>query len=247
MSKSMVDEETKATMDYIAEYHDILRRSKGTYDKGAFYDRFSQSAMTYGEASQGIVECHPGAGESCYCVKSVDVGETFTTSNLVRPFLLNAATLDAIWQGILGATSDSTNSRNFGFDASMLPTSINELEVSLDMPGKVGCIMPALCRSRGYNDHTLTSDICTFDGDLTRTFLTVSGLVLIPLEIEADAAVEDSTIDSADITSEVRWEYSLDLLHSAEINRAMAGANGRSLETVLLQVRKCRAVSLEID
>ncbi|EHK96621.1 putative Mycocerosic acid synthase [Glarea lozoyensis 74030] len=136
-SPQMLEEESKVEANRIAKYQSTLIELPQTCTKKFFYERFAKSALPYGEVFQGVENCRPGPGKTCYDVKLIDIGETFSKGKLARPFLISPATLDAVLQGWLGSTcydsADKENNGNFGFGKPMVPTSIRGLEISVNI------------------------------------------------------------------------------------------------------------------
>ena len=175
-------------------------------------------------------------------MKLADIGETFTKGKLQRPFLIHAATLDAVLQGWLGSTCNTTDDRSgrFGLDKPMLPTAIGELEISVDVPADAGYAMPALCRSHRHGFNDFSSNIGIFDKELSKVLLSVVDFRTSPLEMEDAGKSEGeggvSNVDQADITSEVRWNYALDVMEPSEISQVVLGGDAATTDDRLIQV-----------
>ncbi|EPE35574.1 Thiolase-like protein [Glarea lozoyensis ATCC 20868] len=217
-SPQMLEEESKVEANRIAKYQSTLIELPQTCTKKFFYERFAKSALPYGEVFQGVENCRPGPGKTCYDVKLIDIGETFSKGKLARPFLISPATLDAVLQGWLGSTcydsADKENNGNFGFGKPMVPTSIRGLEISVNISADAGHTMPSVCTSHphGFNEYSANIDI--FDENLSQVLLSVNDFRLSPLEIDDgdEASKEEglSNVDAAAISSQVRWDYALD-------------------------------------
>lgn len=152
-SSQMINENINIETARIIDYRDILLEFSDTCFKKTFYDCMIKSAFRYEELFQDVENCHVDCGKTAFEVKHVDIGKTFSQNQLNRPFLIHAATLDAVFQGSLGSTGNTDDS-NFGLDKLFLPTAIGELEISVDMLVEVGYMMPGLCRSQkhGFNE-----------------------------------------------------------------------------------------------
>ncbi|KAI1771028.1 hypothetical protein F4818DRAFT_454916 [Hypoxylon cercidicola] len=240
LSPHMAQEDELVEATRIDDYKRILEECPAMCTNDFFYDRWLKSFMQYGEAFQCVESVHPGAGKTCYEVKVVDIGETFTRGKLERPFLISPATLDAAWQGVLGSTCEvNDNGSNFGFDQLLLPTFIGELEISIDVPADVGYKMPGSCRSyrRGFNE--ISANINVFDKNLSKVFMSVNDFRMSQVGMEdagesTEAGVLD--VDPADITSTVRWNYALDLMEPAEIAQAVLGVNAVTADEKLIHL-----------
>jgi acyl transferase domain-containing protein len=241
-SPHMAQEDAKMEATHIADYRRVLLECQERCPKDFFYDRMAKSALPYGEVFQGVENCHPGPGKTCYEVKLVDIGEPFSKGKLERPFLIHTATLDAVLQGWLGSTCDNTTNNNgdFGFDKPMLPTAIGELEISVDVPADLGYMMPGLCRSHRHGFNEFSANINIFDKDLSKVLLSVVDFRTSPLEME-DAGKPDGEggvfdVDPAAITSEVHWNYALDVMEPTEISQVVLGADATTTDDRLIQV-----------
>ncbi|KAB2571293.1 Highly reducing polyketide synthase curS1 [Lasiodiplodia theobromae] len=234
-SAQMAGEDALADVARMAEYHRVREECEETYDKGRFYEQFAKAAWNYGELFQGVELCRPGHGKTVYDVKLVDVGETYSRGQLERPFLINAASLDAIFQGSLGATYKGNGV--FEYDKPHVPTTIGELEISADIPADAGYVMPSVCRGERYGFNELSSDIAVFDKDVSKVFLSVKDFRTSELDMEVGQADGDGVeVDPADITSEVKWNYALGLLKTDEISRVLSGFPADSRLTELIRL-----------
>ena len=226
-SPGMVKEDAEIEATHIADYRRVQQDCPETCTDDLFYSRSAKSGSPYGEVFQGVRNCHPGSGETCYDVELLDIGETFTKDKLGRPFLIHAATLDAILHGWVGSTrDDSTIYGNFGFDKPMLPAAIGEMEISANMPGNVGYLMPGVCHSYRRSFNEFSASITMFDRDVTKMLLSITDFRTSQLEMgdadDTDAKVE---VDPAEISSKVQWNYALDLMEPTEIIQVFSGAD----------------------
>jgi zearalenone synthase (highly reducing iterative type I polyketide synthase) len=240
-SPHMAQEEARIEETRIADYRRTLLELPKACSKELFYDRMAKSALPYGPVFKGVESCHPGSGKTAYEVKIIDIGETFTKGKLERPFLIHAATLDAVFQGWLGSTCDSDSHGNFGFDKPLVPTSIAELEIAADIPGDVGYTMLGLCRSRRQTFNDFLADIHMFDEGLSKLLLSVVNFQTSEVEIEdatGPSAGNIIDIHPADMTSEVHWKYALDFLNPAEIGQAVRGLAASTTDERLIEVSR---------
>ena len=219
-SEQMATEDTRIEAMQIADYHDILKDCPEIYPKERFYHHMTKASWSDGELFQGVENCHPGHGKTTFDIRLVDIGETFSKGQFDRPFLINAASLDAVFQSWLGATY---NNGAFEFDKPFVPTSIGELEISVNIPADADYVMPSLCRAERYRFNELSADIACFDTELSKVFLSVKDFRTSELEMDAGKPDGGSAeVDPADITSEVQWNYALGLLQPEEIGQAMS-------------------------
>lgn len=232
-SEQMASEDARFEASRIADYNRVHKECTDTYSKEDFYNQFEKIAWKYGETFQGVENVHLGDGQSTYDVRLVDIGETFSKGQLNRPFLIHGGALDSILQGCLGSTYKNGK---FEVDKPVLPTFIGEMNISLDIPGDVGYVLPALCESKRHGFKELSSNISTFDNALSKVYLSVIDYRVS--ELEDDAGVQDSKeleVDPAEITSEVRWNYDLEVLKPEEIKKVMLAvpAEDRAVEVTI--------------
>jgi len=221
----------------------------------------ANSGIQYGECFQGVEDCHPGVGKTIYKVKVVDIGDTFSKGQLDPVFMINAATLDGVFQGLLGSLCSSrgkllpcifgapmlmTLDSTFGLDRPLLPMSIKELEVSANIPTDPGSILACSCTSQKHGFNEVGSDITVLDKELTKVLLSVVDFRTSEVELddtETSTHAGAVNVDPADIVSEIRWMPSLDLMDLADVSRVAldaASTFGNSHDALL------RLVSLSI-
>ena len=219
-SEQMAMEDAKIEATQISDYYDIFKDCPDNCSKERFYQHMTKASWSYGELFQGVENCHPGYGKTRCDIRLGEIGETFSKGQFERPFLINAASLDAVFQSWLGATY---NNGAFEFDKPFVPTSIGELEISVNIPADADYIMPGLCRAERYGFNELSADIVCFDSEVSKVFLSVKDFRTSDLEIDAGKPDGESVeVDPADITSEVQWNYALGLLQPEEISQVLS-------------------------
>lgn len=116
--------------------------------------------------------------------------------------LLTRASLDAVFQSWLGATY---NNSAFEVDKPFAPTSIGELEISVDVPADADSVMAGLRRAERYGFNELSADIVCFDTEISKVFLSVKDFRTSKLDMDAGKPDGESVeVNPADITSEVQ-------------------------------------------
>lgn len=122
----------------------------------------------------------------------------------------------------------------------MLPSTIGELEISVEMPADVRYMMPDLCRSHRHGVDQFSADIDIFNKDLSKVLLSVTDFQTSPLEMDyagdPDGKRSIFDVDQADITAEVHWNYLLDLMEPAEISQVVLDADTTTTDGSLIQV-----------
>ncbi|ROV92576.1 hypothetical protein VMCG_08954 [Cytospora schulzeri] len=212
-SAQMAYENAQLEAARVADFRRIVKECPDTLSKEEFYAQCAKISWNYGELFQGVEKVHLGDGQTAYEVKLVDLGETYSRG-LERPFLIHGAALDAIIHGAFGSTYKN---KTFQQDKPLLPTYIGELEISLDIPDEVGYVLPTSCVSKKLGFNALSADIVSFDDAVSRTFLSMTDFRLTELgndDKQDDGKVE---VDPAEITSEIRWNYALEVMKPEEI------------------------------
>ncbi|KAJ4382621.1 hypothetical protein N0V86_001843 [Didymella sp. IMI 355093] len=233
----------------IEDFRTILEQCPDICSREQFYDNWLKSSMSYGPAFQGARNVRPGVDQSCYEVEVVDIGETFTKGRSEAPFLISPATLDAAWQGILSSRCEGTATADFGFNNLLLPTFIGEMNVAFNMPFDVGCVMPASCRSHRSSFNEVSSQINMFDTELCKVLLSVVDFRMSQVETDDAEIVADSDVnqvDIAEITSQVRWDYALDLLEPSEFSRAVSDTFGDATRDALSRIQIHQSPDLNV-
>ncbi|KAG7038038.1 reducing polyketide synthase [Colletotrichum scovillei] len=218
----MAEEDAIIAASRVADYHRVHKESNLEYAKENFYNHMNSASWKYGEAFQGIEGCHVGDGQSTFNIRVTDIGETYSKGQIERPFLIHAGTLDAVFQSWLSSTWIGDKDGGFDFTRPFVPVHFTELEISADIPGDVGYVMPGLCLSERYGFTDLSADMFMFDKDVSKPYLVVKDFRVAELNMDDGGGREDNEVDPTDITSEVRWNYALDVMEPQEISRVVS-------------------------
>lgn len=212
-SVQMVQENAELEAARITDFHRILKECPDTLSKVDFYAQCARVSWNYGPFFQGVEKIHLGDCQTVYDVKLVDLGETYSRG-LERPFLIHGPALDAIIHGSLGGTYRNSRLQQ---EKSLLPTYIGELEIALDIPRDTGYVLPTSCVSKKFGFNAISSNIVSFNDTVTRNFLYIGDLRLTELDNDDKQGNDSIEPDPAEITSEVRWNYALDLIRPEEL------------------------------
>jgi len=227
-SSHMTHEDGELERSRIANFHRIIKECPDTLSKMEFYADCAKISWNYGEPFQGVEKVHLGEGQTAYDVNLVDLGETYSRG-LENPFLIHGAALDAIIHGGLGSTY---RNKSLQQNKPLLPTYIGELEISLDIPENSGYVFPTSCLSKRLGFNTLSFDIASFDNTVSRTFLSMADVRLTEFGNNDEQNDDKMVVDPAEITSEIRWHYALEIMEPNEIAKFIATVpeNERILE-----------------
>lgn len=240
-SPQMVAEEAQAAVLKRKEYERVSKECDGNkpISKQNFYKHIAKSGFDYGGLFQGVENVVPGIGMTTFGIRVFDVGETFSLGqsddgdNLIRSFLLSGATLDAVFQDWMGSTLDARSGK-LGFDKPFAPTYIGEMDVNADFPWEDGCLLPGFCTSRRHGFNELSSDSHLFDAALEKIYLSVRDFRISLLDDSSgdhaertEGAGRVGLGDLSAMMSEVRWDYSLDVMLPHEAAKIVAGPGAR--------------------
>lgn len=136
-SEHMAAEDAEIEARRISQYHAILSKCPVFCSKEKFYGAMNKALWNYSGAFQGIENCRVGElGQGAFDIRINDIGETASKGHLERPFLIHAATLDAIFQSLLSSTWEGGEDGGFKYAKPYVPTHLGELEVSASIPGE---------------------------------------------------------------------------------------------------------------
>ncbi|KAM0716793.1 hypothetical protein Q7P37_008238 [Cladosporium fusiforme] len=228
-SDQMIYEDVNEQNSRIADFHRVRDESPLMIRRERFYEHMQKSGYNYGETFQGMDTVHLGDGETAFHVKLVDIGETFSKGQLDRPFLIPGSSLDAIFQSIFGSTF-----KNGAFEVEKpnFLAYIGELEISLDIPGEVGYVMPGVCFSRKHGFNQQSADIFTFDNSLSRMHLAVRDFRMTEPEVGDDAS---DGLEPWAFTSAPHWNYAFSLLKTEELRSVLSKVTTQDAPVELLR------------
>ncbi|KAL0931325.1 polyketide synthase [Colletotrichum truncatum] len=214
-SEHMVREEAYVVEQRAAQYREAVEELHETVAKDDFYAQIAKgTGFKYGELFQGVEDLVVGPGKTHFRLRVTDIGKTFSQGQAgpdssTRPFLIHAATLDAIFQCWVGATY---RNGKLGLKP-FAPTRLGSMEIRMDVPGAPDDIMAGFSTNKRHGFHEQTNDMFLFDPALDK--------IQDEQEGSADA---DTVLDGpgASVTAEVRWDYSVGLLDDADIAKVVA-------------------------
>lgn len=135
-SEQMAVEDADIEARRISDYHTTLSKCPINCSKKRFYGAMNKALWNYSGAFQGIENCRVGElGQGAFDIRINDIGETLSKGHLERPFLIHAATLDAVFQSLLSSTWEGGENGGFKYAKPYVPVHLGELEVSARIPG----------------------------------------------------------------------------------------------------------------
>lgn len=243
-SEHMVSEDEHVRAKRIAQYRDTVQELElrgNTISKEDFYSQIAKgTGFKYGDVFQGVEDLHAGPGKTHFDLRVTDIGKTFSQGQSKqpekRPFLIHAATLDAIFQCWVGATfRDGT----LGLKP-FAPTSLGSMEIAMDVPGEPDDLMAGFSTNKQHGFHEQTNDMFLFDTTLSKMYISVVDFRISELDVAGGAGQNEQGLDSdvdrllyghgASVTYENRWNYAFGLLEEADLPNAVCSAEGGPLE-----------------
>lgn len=241
-SEHMVREDEHVRDQRIGQYQDIAKDLKlqgTTMSKADFYSQIAEgTGFKYGDVFQGVENLHMDQGKTHFDLRITDIGKTFSQGQSQqqdkRPFLIHAATLDAIFQCWVGATfrDGVLGLKPFA------PTHLGAMEIAMDVPGDPDDLMTGFSNNKRHGFHEQTNDMFLFDKELSRMYISVTDFRISELDVSGgvgagqDGQGSNTDVDrvldgpGASVTYETRWDYSLGLLKEADLAKVVRTAEG---------------------
>ncbi|OLN97702.1 Lovastatin diketide synthase LovF 18 [Colletotrichum chlorophyti] len=234
-SEHMAREEAHVVAQRTAQHREVVLELRETVAKDDFYAQIAQgTGFKYGELFQGVEDLFVGPGKTHFRLRVTDIGKTFSQgqagpdSGIQRPFLIHAATLDAIFQAWVGATyrGGVLGLKPFA------PTRLGAMEIRMDVPGAPDDIMVGFSTNKRHGFHEQTNDMFLFNPALDKMYISIQDFRISEIDVSGGGgAGQDEEEESADtvlggpgasVTSELRWDYSVGLLGSGDIAKMVS-------------------------
>ncbi|KAJ0335543.1 hypothetical protein COL922a_009083 [Colletotrichum nupharicola] len=263
-SEHMEREEAHVVAQRAAQYQEAVTELHQTVAKDDFYSQIAQgTGFKYGELFQGVEDLFVGPGKTHFRLRVTDIGKTFSQGQVgpdsaqnrhsqrgTRPFLIYAATLDAIFQCWVGATyrGGVLGLKPFA------PTRLGAMEIRMDVPGAPDDIMAGFSTNKRHGFHEQTNDMFLFDPKLDKMYIAIEDFRISELDVAGGQDEQDGSPDTvldgpgASVTAEVRWDYAVSLLEESDVTKAVAAPQTQPREgmarliTMLLHKKPSAAV-----
>ncbi|KAF4816576.1 Reducing polyketide synthase hmp8 [Colletotrichum siamense] len=263
-SEHMEREDAHVVAQRAAQYQEAVNELNQTVAKDDFYSQIAQgTGFKYGELFQGVEDLFVGPGKTHFRLRVTDIGKTFSQGQVgpdsaqnrdshhgTRPFLIHAATLDAIFQCWVGATyrGGVLGLKPFA------PTRLGAMEIRMDVPGAPDDIMAGFSTNKRHGFHEQTNDMFLFDPKLDKMYIAIEDFRISELDVAGGQDEQDGSPDTvldgpgASVTAEVRWDYAMSLLEKSDVAKAVAAPQTQPEEgmarliTMLLHEKPSAAV-----
>ncbi|KAF4812001.1 Reducing polyketide synthase hmp8 [Colletotrichum tropicale] len=239
-SDHMEREDAHVVAQRAAQYQEAVTELHQTVSKDDFYSQIAQgTGFKYGELFQGVEDLFVGPGKTHFRLRVTDIGKTFSQGQVgpdsaqnreshrgTRPFLIHAATLDAIFQCWVGATyrGGVLGLKPFA------PTRLGAMEIRMDVPGAPDDIMAGFSTNKRHGFHEQTNDMFLFDPKLDKMYIAIEDFRISELDVAGGQDEQDGSPDTvldgpgASVTAEVRWNYAMSLLQEPDVAKAIEAA-----------------------
>ncbi|PSN64199.1 beta-ketoacyl synthase domain-containing protein [Corynespora cassiicola Philippines] len=219
------DREIWAFMKHqVSRYEDAVATCTHELPVEDFYRDLSKVGLEFGPSFRNVKRLRRGEGKTVFEMKIGDPGETFSTGQPGRHHLIHPTTLDAMFSSTFSAAYDGINPPN----RPLIPTFIEELTISTDIPDAVGSRMTgvATAKKRGYGE--VSADIDLFDDSSSVAFINMRGF-RCTTEISNESQPEGPTDEKASrLCSSPSWKHAFHLLEPAELQRAVESSGATS-------------------
>ncbi|KAF0329991.1 hypothetical protein GQ607_002758 [Colletotrichum asianum] len=236
-SEHMEREEAHVVAQRAAQYQEAVTELNQTVARNDFYSQIAQgTGFKYGELFQGVEDLFVGPGKTHFRLRVTDIGKTFSQGQVgpdsaqnrdshrgTRPFLIHAATLDAIFQCWVGA---AYRGGVLGLKP-FAPTRLGAMEIRMDVPGAPDDIMAGFSTNKRHGFHEQTNDMFLFDPKLDKMYIAIEDFRISELDVAGGQDEQDGSPDTvldgpgASVTAEVRWDYAMSLLEEPDVAKAV--------------------------
>ncbi|KAL8727064.1 MAG: hypothetical protein Q9166_006307 [cf. Caloplaca sp. 2 TL-2023] len=194
------------------EYEDVKSNSKVDISKAAHYDAMSEIGFDYGPSFQGLTGAKIAYGQAAFDMEITDTA-AIMPAQFEYEHLLHPATLDV---GLQSSSLAMRLARGKNIE-STVPTGIEQLRVSGQMPKGPSTPMVGFCRARklGYRDNAATIKI----GDplWKQSLVEIHNLSFTGLGDNNDQLIDDDqAIALRKLCTETHWKADIDLLDVQE-------------------------------
>ncbi|KAK1561623.1 LOW QUALITY PROTEIN: beta-ketoacyl synthase domain-containing protein [Colletotrichum navitas] len=202
-----------------------------------FYRDAAEAGFQFGPSFKNLTDIHFRPGETVFEMHIANPGNTPGTGQPGnRPHLIHPTTLDTILQTPIAA---SYRGRRLPVSELMIPTSIQELEVSPDLPFDAGTPLKGFTTFKPHRRDELHTTMDVFDEGLSQPYVRIRGYRCM---IQEGVAINTTTSDGnasdtkPGLCYSTRWKTSFNLLHTeSELTRAVASA-GQTANDKLVEI-----------
>ena len=197
-----------------SRYIDAKASCKNRLDPTKFYSDLRAIGLDYGPTFANVCNIRNRSGQSVGLVQVADVPSE-VLDGCMRPHVIHPGTLDAIFHLAFATAKRGNNDRS----SAMVPKSINEFTISVNIPFKSGTKLPGFSDSATHGLKDLKADIVVLDDDENRPMIDISGFLCTEV---AGASSSNPIEESArSIISKLTWRPAIDLLSTVELCRAL--------------------------
>ena len=233
--KKLEDREAKATYLESEDICNVVEDSK------AFYAELASAGLNYGSTFQNLTHIRRGPGRSCFTLDMLDP-EPSVSGHAHRRHVIHPTNLDAIFHGVFAAFKGVK-----GHIKAMVPTSIQEVVVSADIPFVSGSRAQGFCKVSEHGFRELMGDLVIFDEDVNNSTVTVKGFHCTEIPVtEADDS-QGMGHTTRNIFSEMIWKPAANLLTSSQVCELIGStAHSTSSDGSRERLEKCELLAFDV-
>lgn len=184
---------------------------------GDFYRHLTSLGLAYGPAFTNLtaIKSRPGLSSCTVSIPDVGLGDV---PREMRPHVVHPSLLDAVFHAAFAAL-DGADGKGGRLTTPMVPRSIDEVHIRMDMPWAAGSELKGFCeatpRGRGESMADFTFLSSFGDHELGGPVLEIKGMNLAAVA-GGDASTLDDTVVEKNICSKMVWRPALNMLLQPE-------------------------------
>lgn len=196
------------------QFKQIAKRCLKHVDVPQFYSHLNALGLTYGPTFTNVTEILRQHGDECVgTIRIPHLDSMVPPTYRSHPHIVHPSTLDAIFHLAFAAT-ESFSTR---FNGPMVPTTIDEMMVSVDIPSRPGMQLQGFARSSPHGFRELVSDISMLDKGETKALLCIKGFRCSEISGGIGSSELSAGQETRQICFSLTWKPAVDLLTGEEL------------------------------
>lgn len=203
-----------------------------------FYSELSSIGLNYGPTFRNVTQARRDNGKSCFTITVPDLGLSLKSSQAEREHVIHPTTLDSMFHGVFAAFKGVKGR----LEEAMVPTSIEEVVISIDMPSEVGSQFVGFCDASEHGFRDLKADLVMFDTTLSTTLVKVTGFHCAAFSGPKADAMQTSGSTKRNIFSKMVWKPVANLLLPGQNGQPTTSDTSRN--NCVRQFEQCESLAL---
>ena len=209
----------------IIQYHESDKICDVSEDTTQFYEELASIGLIYGRTFQNLIDCRRAPGRSFFTISMLNPELDFTAESAKRPHIIHPTNLDSIFHGVFAALKGLKGH----LKDNMVPTSIEEIAISADVPFKSGSVSKGFCTASEHGFRDLMADLTMFDEDLTYPTIAIKGFHCSQVSGAGANAMDIMDRTKANIFSKMVWKPAARFLMPAQVQQLISPTTPRAL------------------